>query len=161
MELAELYAAQKALDKEIQERHHVTYESTLHERMLALLVELGEFANETRTFKFWSLKGPSPKERILDEYADALHFFLSLGIAVGIDHFAHDFVPYQGKLTDQILGVYQEVVVFTKTGDVMDYEKAFHAFLNLLPSLGYNEEDMFAAYRAKLAVNYERQETHY
>ena len=161
MELAELYTAQKALDKEIQDLHHVTYESTLHERMLALLVELGEFANETRTFKFWSLKGPSPKERILDEYADALHFFLSLGIALNIDHFEHEFVSYDGKLTDQILAVYQEVVDFTKNANPTTYATAFHAFLNLLPSLGYNEKDMFDAYRAKLAVNYKRQESHY
>ena len=161
MELAELYTAQKGLDAEIQELHHVTYESTFHERMLALLVELGEFANETRTFKFWSLKGPSPKERILDEYADALHFFLSLGIAIGIDHFHHEFTSYEGKLTDQILGVYQDVVDFTRNANAETYGTAFDAFLNLLPSLGYNEKDMFDAYRAKLAVNYKRQETHY
>ena len=49
--LEELYSLQKELDLEIAKNHNVTYESTSDKRLLALLVELGEFANETRCFK--------------------------------------------------------------------------------------------------------------
>ena len=79
------------MDQDIASRHKVSYESTFAERVLALLVELGEFANETRCFKYWSEKPPSPKERILDEYADALHFFLSLGVMLGAEEYTHHF----------------------------------------------------------------------
>jgi dimeric dUTPase (all-alpha-NTP-PPase superfamily) len=39
-------------------------------------VELGELANETRCFKYWSCKGPSDKKDILDEYADCILMIL-------------------------------------------------------------------------------------
>lgn len=164
MELRELYALQLGLDKEIMEKHPgVSYETTKEKRILALLVELGEFANETRTFKFWSLKGPSEKEVILDEYADAIHFFLSLGLTIGIDSFEHRFnkmVPF-ANLTEAIIDVYQKVVDFSKNTTKELYEEAFHSYLDILPQLGYNGDDMLEAYHKKLKVNYVRQETHY
>ena len=65
-ELKEMYQKQYELDLEIAQNHHISYEETKDKRLLALLVELGEFANATRTFKFWSNKGPESKERVLD-----------------------------------------------------------------------------------------------
>ena len=83
--LTELNKKQKELDMEIAVNHGVSYSSTRNKRTLALLVELGEFANATRTFKYWSNKGPESKERVLDEFADGLHFILSLGIDQGYE----------------------------------------------------------------------------
>lgn len=163
MELHELYLLQKDLDAEIMKKHEgVTYPSTKEKRTLALLVELGEFSNETRTFKFWSLKGPSSKEVIMDEYADAIHFFLSLGLTIGLDSFEQTFggEPFE-NLTEAILDVYRKVVEFSYDYSKERYEKAFHAYLDLLPRLGYTGEDMIEAYKKKLQVNYVRQETHY
>ena len=47
-------------------------------KILALLVEISELANETRCFKHWSKKGPSEESVLLEEYVDSLHFFLSI-----------------------------------------------------------------------------------
>lgn len=55
----------------------------LTEKLLALQVEVSELANATRCFKYWSMKGPEQRERLLEEYADVLHFFLSVGLALG------------------------------------------------------------------------------
>ena len=159
--LKELYSLQKGLDKEIAEKHNVTYESTFEKRLLALFVELGEFANETRCFKFWSLKGPSEKDVILDEYADAIHFFLSLGLAIGIDDFHFSFLKDEKTLSQAILGVYEKVLEFDKDRNEERYRNAFQSFLDLLPLMGYGFQDMEEAYKKKLAVNYKRQETHY
>ena len=82
--LDDLYPLQKELDEDSAQRHNGSYESTKDKRLLALLVEFGEFANETRCFKYWSLKPMSEKEVVLDEYADAMHCFLSLGIPLGV-----------------------------------------------------------------------------
>ena len=84
-DLTDLYIKQKELDLEIAKNHNINYENTRNKRVLALLVELGEFANTTRTFKFWSNKGPEAKEVMLDEFADGLHFLLSLGIDRGYE----------------------------------------------------------------------------
>ena len=106
--LDDLYPLQKELDEEIASLHQVSYESTHARRLLALLVEFGEFANETRCFKYWSLKGPGPKERILDEYADGLHFFLSLGIPLGVTSFRRELTKKDVDPTIAILEVYEK-----------------------------------------------------
>jgi Uncharacterized protein conserved in bacteria len=159
--LDELFPLQKALDETIQHDHSVTYDSTHYKRILALLVEIGELANETRCFKFWSEKGPSPKEKILDEYADGMHFFLSLGIPLGVEKMTHRWLPDQKELTLQILKTYDLVAALLENYDAKHYAIAFGAFLNILPLLGCQGEDAIAAYLKKLAVNYQRQKDHY
>jgi len=161
IDVTPLFALQSGLDNEIHKLHHESYGSTLHKRILALFVELGEFANETRCFKFWSEKGPSPKAVILDEYADALHFFLSLGLAIGVKEMKADFTPRYTNIVEQLEAVYVDVASFSEHLDESHYKTAFGDFLNLLPLLNYSEDDLISAYKKKLAVNYARQENHY
>lgn len=51
-----LFSKQEKLDQYIIENHQLHDQDLFEEKMLALLVELGELANETRCFKFWSEK---------------------------------------------------------------------------------------------------------
>jgi dimeric dUTPase (all-alpha-NTP-PPase superfamily) len=159
--LDDLYALQHALDLEIQARHGVTYASTEKERFLALFVEFGEFANATRCFKFWSLKAPAPKDVILDEYADGLHFFLSLGIPLGVSHLEHSFAPKDKSLTESLLEVYGLAFALESHYDEAHYREAFGAYLDILPLLGYTGEEAREAYRKKLDVNKQRQAERY
>ena len=52
---------------------------------IELLVELGEFINETKCFKYWSIKSPD-KAKVLDEYADCiimtLYFYNQLNMDI-------------------------------------------------------------------------------
>jgi dimeric dUTPase (all-alpha-NTP-PPase superfamily) len=50
--LNDIIEAQKILDQAIQKKHNTNYEKVLEELKLALFVELGELANEVRSFKF-------------------------------------------------------------------------------------------------------------
>jgi dimeric dUTPase (all-alpha-NTP-PPase superfamily) len=82
MNLKDLLQQQKALDELIVMNGQgaaMTEKGLLSARLLALQVEVSELANATRCFKYWSTKESEPKERLLDEYADVLHFVLSLG----------------------------------------------------------------------------------
>lgn len=55
MNLQKLFTAQAELDAYIEQQHPTTEgENRLEKKVLALLVELGETANEWRGFKFWS-----------------------------------------------------------------------------------------------------------
>src|SRR5690606_12185173 len=55
MNLAKLFEMQKELDDRILAEHPIQEgEVRLAKKILALLVELGELANEARFFKFWS-----------------------------------------------------------------------------------------------------------
>ncbi|MBS3991052.1 MAG: dUTP diphosphatase, partial [Erysipelothrix sp.] len=46
---------QRELDERIFSTHQTNRENTRIDRTLALCVELSEFVNETRCFKYWSL----------------------------------------------------------------------------------------------------------
>ena len=84
MNLQKLFELQRKLDEHIEQQHQRQEgEDRLGKKILALLVEIGELANETRCFKFWSNKGPSDKNVILEEAADVLHFLLSIGNDIG------------------------------------------------------------------------------
>ncbi len=48
----------------------------IEKNIVALLVEIDEFVNETRCFKYWTSKLSSLKEVILEEHADCLTLVL-------------------------------------------------------------------------------------
>lgn len=160
-DLTDLYIKQGELDAAIAANHGITYETTRARRTLALLVEFGEFANSTRCFKYWSNKPSESKDRVLDEYADGLHFFLSLGIDIKSSKRVFNFTKHENDLTAQILKTYSLTVNFMKKQDEKSYVKAFQAFLNIVPLLHVRWSTIEGAYYKKLGVNYNRQETNY
>jgi len=87
--LKELYEKQNKLDEYIVKKslgtsfNHNSKSDFLSDRLLALFVEVGEFANKTRCFKYWSKKPEDSKPEMLEEYVDMLHFFLSIGNTMG------------------------------------------------------------------------------
>ena len=161
LELSELFIAQAKLDAHIQTQHNVDYASTRLKRILALLVELGEMINETRVFKFWSKKGPSEKAIILDEYADGIHFLLSLGLDIASSKRLYTIEPLTSDLVGQILNVYQAVIQFYQQPTVASFEEAFSLYLACIPLLGFTPEEVIEGYFKKLGVNYTRQHTNY
>ena len=161
IELEELFKAQAKLDQTIADNHHISYQTTRHRRIMACLVEIGELANATRCFKYWSNKGKESDEIVLDEYADGLHFFLSLGVDIKTSKRSYNLTKHLDDTTDQFLLIYRRLDEFYKKQDDRSYIKAFQAFLNLLPLLGYKWPELREAYYKKLGVNYNRQETNY
>lgn len=161
IDLKDLYLKQAELDKTIADNHNIDYPSTHRRRTLALLVELGELANTTRCFKFWSNKGPEEKERILDEYADGLHFILSLGIELGIKQTDYYVEDDNKDLTDALLATYEAIIELINNNSIMNYFKAMYSYLLILYKLGFTYEEAHEAYLKKLQVNYHRQETNY
>lgn len=81
VDLGIIFTKQIELDQHIQSNHNVTYDIIFEKLKLALAVELGELANEVRCFKFWSFKARSPKNVVLEEYVDGIHFITSLCLA--------------------------------------------------------------------------------
>lgn len=160
MNWTSLFAMQRELDARIKEEHQLTG-NQFDERLLALLVELGELANETRSFKFWSKKGPSPQSVILEEYVDGVHFLLSLGLALGYE--PDDFPTGDAYLdaTDAFLDVFRKVTNFGLSKTEAMYETLVVAYLELGYTLGFTEEMITEAYWAKNEVNHERQNQGY
>lgn len=163
MELEKLFQMQKGLDSHIEEKHQLQDKDLFDKKVLALLVEIGELANETRSFKFWSVKPSSVKEVILEEFVDGIHFILSLGIELGFEKRQFDLNENETTLdvTEQFITVYELISIFQKSKGFEDYSKLFAAYLRLALSLGFKNEEMEQAYFRKNEVNYLRQQNNY
>lgn len=163
MQMKELFKMQKALDHYIQDKHQLQNEDLFNRKVLALLVEIGELANETRSFKFWSVKPSSEKEVILEEFVDGVHFILSLGIECGFDEQVFDLetIPSPFNINEQFIEVYQAVCTFQQDRQLSRYHHVFQAYLQLAMLLGIKQEEMEQAYIKKNEVNYKRQLNNY
>jgi dimeric dUTPase (all-alpha-NTP-PPase superfamily) len=157
----DLYQKQEELDQYIFDNHDVDRYQTMLDRMLALLVELGELANETRCFKYWSLTPPSAQEVIAGEFVDGIHFFLSLGIDINDDSASIKSIEVQGEMTDQFLAVFEAVVDLSKQFDSKHYVRAFALFLGIADKLGLDEKQIKDHYDQKNQTNHKRQENNY
>ena len=161
IDLTKLYQKQAELDQRIADNHHVSYETTRERRILALFVEIGEFANATRCFKYWSNKPSEAQDIVLDEYVDGLHFFLSLGIDIKVTKKSYNRTKHADNLTKQILEVYRLAALFYKNQDEKSYIKAFQAFINITSLLKVRWSTIEKAYYKKLGENYTRQDNNY
>jgi dimeric dUTPase (all-alpha-NTP-PPase superfamily) len=158
-----LFKMQKALDSHIESQHQLENDDLFDRKVLALLVEIGELANETRCFKFWSVKPSSEKDVILEEFVDGVHFILSLGIECGFDDVESIMqgTSTETDTTGQFLAIYDSAQKFRSSRSRESYTKLFQGYMKLAQLLGLNEEQIEQAYIAKNEVNYDRQRKGY
>ena len=161
MNLKRLFQMQNTLDKRIETEHHLEGMPLLQKKILSLQVELGELANETRCFKFWSTKKPSSKDVILEEYVDCLHFILSIGIEKNFQDITLNIKPITSELSEQFLNLYINIADFTICTSVDNYLNVFQNFLSLGQNLGFCVEEIENAYLYKNNINHERQDNGY
>ncbi|MCK6203946.1 dUTP diphosphatase [Bacillus infantis] len=186
MNLAKLFEVQKVL------RDRIGYNEPdrFDKLVLALLVEVGECANEWRGFKFWSKQQtpktygkfkvaedgetliPDPENehtKVLEEYVDGLHFVLELGIEKDFDQLDH--YPYLHEMnigvytetntTEQFMGIYHFIHEFNVEQDLESYEELFLSYIGLGKHLGFTWDQIEQAYMDKNKVNHQRQEEGY
>lgn len=110
MNLQKLFETQKVLRERFEKEHPIQEgENRFEKKVLALLVEIGECANEQRSWKYWSndqvpriwantcvyclyggmksccgCEGKKYKNKVLEEYVDGFHLVLELGIELGL-----------------------------------------------------------------------------
>ena len=141
MNLSILFDIQAKLDERIVQEHRLQGQDLLDKKILALQVELGELANEQRSWKFWSHdqkpRGQDDyleyrpvdqggnhwvnKNPLLEEYVDCLHFILSVGLELEIDAANIKLVSrYYRNITFAFNQIYSDVSVF---GSIEDAER--------------------------------------
>ncbi|WP_100373714.1 dUTP diphosphatase [Bacillus sp. FJAT-45037] len=157
-----LFETQKRLNERILNEHKVVNHQLFVEQQLAFLVELGELANETRCFKYWSTKGPSKKAIILEEYVDGLHFVLTLGLSLGWSTLGNKNKSQDElSVTDQFLTIMKETLLLTENREEEQFHKLCGSFLSLGEKLGFSEAEIEKAYFEKNEVNHQRQDNGY
>lgn len=187
MNLQKLFEAQAELDAFIEQQHPTQEgENRLEKKILALLVELSECAQESRCFKFWSndqeprnyckncamTETPHEcKNPLLEEYVDVLHFSLSIGNDVfgelsdeNIKEILED-----SRKTDEASSVITTFIILNSCATVLaeyefeyvDYRNFMMILLNLGLLLGFTEEKIEQAYWKKYEINKQRQRDGY
>jgi dimeric dUTPase (all-alpha-NTP-PPase superfamily) len=150
------------LDLNIESHHDLSEKDLLDTKILALIVEVGELANETRCFKYWSNKPSSNKETIIEEFVDGLHFILSIGLEIGLKSLElskHD--AGNNNLVNQFLEVYASIHKFNMSKTNSNYQELFKNYFYLGGLLGFTNEDIYEAYVRKNNVNFNRQKEGY
>ncbi|WP_077621293.1 dUTP diphosphatase [Sediminibacillus massiliensis] len=160
MDWEHLFHTQNILDKHIAANHQLAPEQLMDKKILALLVEVGELANETRCFKFWSNKQQSEKSVILEEYVDGLHFILSIGLDRSFSY-ESGAVASSSDITEQFNRVFEQIIVLKRNPSKETYKELFDTYITLGYSLGFTEQDIMSSYDDKNKVNHQRQEQGY
>jgi dimeric dUTPase (all-alpha-NTP-PPase superfamily) len=163
MDVTSLFHIQSKLDQKIMDTHQLHNKDLTPSKILALQVELGELANETRCFKFWSLKEPSPRHVISEEYVDGLHFILSLGldknymdeVKVSINN------EVQKTQLEAFAKVFDLISAYSNEQTLTHYQSLFQAFVDLGQVLGFSWTEIEQAYLEKNQVNHARQQQGY
>lgn len=163
MTLQEWFAMQNELDQYIENEHGLHGEDLFEKKILALLVEIGELANETRCFKFWSKKPPSSHEDILEEFVDGVHFILSLGLELGFSERDFELVSQEANedLDRSFLKIYRLADNFRQSKEAGDFEELFRQYIILGQTLGFTLGEVQEAYKKKNEVNFKRQQNGY
>lgn len=165
VDVKKLLYMQRALNERIVKEHSLKNEELYNKRLLAFLVELGELANETRSFKYWSTKRPSPDDVILEEYVDGLHFVLSICLDLGAEELQ---VPQEklekedsGRITERFINICRQA---SSLADDRKLERAmllFEEYLLLGQTLGFAYSEIEEGYLQKNEVNHARQDSGY
>ena len=84
--LETIFALQKALDTDIQERRSLDFpmEQWIQKDVLAMISELAELLDEVN-FKWWKNAKPIDKASLHGELVDIMHFFISMCIRAGLN----------------------------------------------------------------------------
>lgn len=138
-------------NKELDEMFNNTFiDSEMHKKnKLELLVEIGELANETRYFKYWSTK-PVDMDLVRGEYADCvimtLYFFNVMNISLEDDFpqiDQYDKVDIFGRL-------YKLGSDFYYNDDRNIIKEFFSTVISLGYMIGFNDEDIINACMEKI-----------
>lgn len=159
--LENIMEAQKELDKAILESAGIE-KYPLEQIIIAYNVELGELAQEWKGFKYWKkTKGEVDRSKLIEEYADCLHFAASL-----TNHYMETSSATRRFLEAFLLNV-KEVIDHKSVSERLvrcfDTDRHFEGgalllidTLRLGTGLGFTLEEVEEAYFKKNRTNWER-----
>lgn len=174
MNTKKLIEAQRILDKRIYDEHkpeNLEEEGKRSiQRIVANIVELAEFMNETRIFKYWSNKQPD-RSKMLEEYVDGVHFFLGIAIERHWEEMIHNVAAGMKECDiplDEVERTYL-AINFHLSAIVIDghhakfhFETAWLLYLALgFNAFGFTADEIEASYFAKNQINHDRQASGY
>ena len=161
-EYYKLYQRNKILDDHFMNKY-IKDDKRLHEKnCLELIVELCELANESRCFKYWSIKSVN-REYLLEEYADCLLMVLYMFNYYNIDNI----YEVKNDYSEDILFVFNDLIRMCAKfmdNDNIDEDYVMNVFnylLHLGKLLNISEKEIIKSCYDKIIKNEERLNSNY
>ncbi|QDY87351.1 dUTP diphosphatase [Mycoplasma anserisalpingitidis] len=129
-------------------------------KLIALHVELGEFANEIETFKYWKKTRNLNIDFIYEEFADLIHFLVSFGNDYNLPTSINPRV-ISDDINEQLIATFNAISDATKQ---LNKEKIFIIFelvLGLAKLYGLEEDEIVKWYEIKNEKNHQRIKSNY
>jgi dimeric dUTPase (all-alpha-NTP-PPase superfamily) len=145
MNLQKLYDYQSKLDEEIQSKIDTQGKLLLSQKLLALEVKVGELANETKCFHYWTSRKIQSRKRMLEKYIEALYLILSIGVEKGFTETDFEVKEVEYELTENFLNLFVDMNDFMVCSSKDHYITIIEDLLSLSLFLGFTEEDILSA----------------
>lgn len=155
-----LYERNRKLDSIFESKYLDTVDKYYEKNALELIIEFGEFINETKCFKYWSIKTPN-MDNVLEEYADCLTMCLSFFTHLNVEL---NNIPKHSDTKDIFVLINELFKDATSMIDNSNGELIKKIFSNLLylgELLNLEKKDIYNACYKKMKIINERLNSDY
>lgn len=129
-------------------------------KLIALHVELGEFANEIETFKYWKKTRNLNIDFIYEEFADLIHFLVSFGNDYNLPTSINP-RTISDDINEQLIATFNAISDATKQLDKEKILIIFELVLGLAKLYGLKENEIIKWYEIKNEKNHQRIKSNY
>ncbi|EGV00270.1 dUTP diphosphatase [Mycoplasmopsis columbina] len=164
MNLTRIFQMQKELDEKISARDDLNTikGQKLHQQMmLAVLIEIAEFANEVQSFKYWKANKKVDNDKVLEEFADVLHFLGSLGYTHNLNPEIEPLVVKNKDINEQFTILFNAVTKAMYHTNKHVIAEILSLALGAMKLLKFSEEEILEWYEKKNRINHERVNNRY
>ncbi len=155
MDFTKILKMQLELDKSIETTHGVSNEDLTNRKLVALIVEIGEFANEIKPFKYWKKNRTTDIDKIKEEFVDGIHFFTSLTLKISNSPVVEPIIVSEDQ-NIQLATLFEETSKLNSLFTKQQLAKAFGIYMGMAKLIGLAESEIEKFYIEKNKINYER-----
>lgn len=151
-----VYNENKKLDETFDVLYDNHNEDIVRKNILELLVEISELANETRCFKYWSVKKVDNREEILEEFADCMLMSLYFCNMIELDIENISLKDTESDIIKQFLKLYE---ISSKLSVSLEKDTIIDILINLVnlgKLLNFSEEEIIDGCLKKIKKNHSR-----
>ncbi|MBW0595920.1 dUTP diphosphatase [Mycoplasma anatis] len=165
MNFTDIFNKQLELDRDLTQKAldlnpNFTKNDLEKRKLIALMVELGEFANEIETFKYWKKTRNLNRDFICEEFADLIHFLVSFGNDYNLPTTINSKI-INNDINEQLIETFSAI---SQANNKINKEKILNIFelvLGLAELYGLEENEIAKWYEIKNKKNHERIKTNY
>ena len=152
--LDEVYSKNKELDKIFISKYESIDKDMFRKNKIELLVEIGELANETKCFKYWTTKNPN-RELVLEEYADCIIMTLCLYNYYNLELEDIEYKRIE-DINDQIASLYKlgSEIYFSDNTELL--KELLFGLINLASLLKITKEEIVSSSLKKIELDTKR-----